>query len=47
MAKLNDCLGNITPEEKKLLYDTEVAEDIYNEYCCAQIDDEGNYKKFY
>lgn len=45
MAKLNDCLGDITPEEKKLLYDAEVAEDIYNEYCNAQIDDEGNYKK--
>lgn len=45
MAKLNDCLSDITPEDKKLLYDTDTAESIYSEYCDVNIDDKNNYKR--
>lgn len=50
ISKLNDILGEIEPEDKKLLYDAEVAEKLYADFSAKVIDDELNYgnlrKKF-
>lgn len=50
ISKLNDILGEIEPEDKKLLYDAEVAEKLYADFSSKVIDDELNYgnlkKKF-
>lgn len=43
ISKLNDILGLIEPEDKKLLYDADVAEELYKEFVCENIDDESEY----
>ena len=44
VSKINKVLGNIEPEDKKLLYDKQTAEKIYNGFVESVFDDEKNYE---
>lgn len=44
-SSLNELLSLIEPEEKKLLYDRELAESLYNKYVDSKIDDTESAKK--
>ena len=44
ISKLNDILGEIEPEDKKLLYDADIAEKLYNDFTERTIDDKHNYE---
>lgn len=41
-SKLNELLGRIEPEEKKLLFDRELAEQLYSEYVRETVNDENS-----
>lgn len=43
VTKLNTLLAKIEPKEKKLLYDREVGDEVYNEFVKDVIQDEKNY----
>ncbi|MCR5119806.1 MAG: aldolase catalytic domain-containing protein [Lachnospiraceae bacterium] len=45
ITKLNKLLAMIQPEEKKLLYDKDLAESIYRKYVNEDLDDEDSLKK--
>lgn len=44
-SKVNQVLERIEPEEKKLLYDKNVAESNYNQFVCDNFKEPENYKK--
>lgn len=43
ISQLDDLLGKIEPEEKKLLYDKQLAERLYEEYLANECDDAKDY----
>lgn len=45
ISQLDELLGKIEPEEKKLLYDKQIAEKLYEEYITNDCDDSEDYVK--
>lgn len=45
-SKVDELLSMIEPEEKKLLYDKELAEKLYNDYISSQINEDKDIDKF-
>lgn len=43
VTNINDILGKIEPEDKKLLYDKNVGEQVYEDFEKAQLNDEADY----